>query len=169
MTFDELKEKFDELSWEQLFAIVAGVIFAVFVIITIAGFATGKASFGGNLRKADPTPQAVLKDNPQSRVFDLIGQIRAPTRTDSHDKHAVVVILPWLEYDGEDKVFYEELDKKLNGIKAVFYEYVSGRTEQQLKNRGEAGVKSDLLALVNEKLVLGKIKGIYFKDYEFVK
>lgn len=169
MTFEELKEKFDELSWEQLLGIAAGVIFAVFVIITIAGFATGKASFGGNLRKSDPLPQTVLEKNPQSRAFDLIGQIRSPTLRDSRDRHAIVVILPWLEYDGDDKAFYEELDKKLNGIKAVFYEYVSARTEQQLKNRGEEGVKRDLLNLVNEKLVLGKIKGVYFKDYEFVK
>ena len=45
--------------------------------------------------------------------------------------------------------------------------YFSGYTEKELLAKGERNVKEELCSLINEQLVLGKIKNVYFDQYLF--
>ncbi|MBP5283851.1 MAG: flagellar basal body-associated FliL family protein [Treponema sp.] len=169
MFFVRLNDKVRGLTLNQFLGILAAASAGAFILIALIGLLTGKASFSGEFRKADPLPSAVLEQHPESKVYDMIGQIRSPTKPDSDDNYSVAVISPWLEYDGDDREFYEELDTKLRKIKAIIYDYVSSRTEKELRNRGEINVKSDILDEINASLVLGRVSAIYFRDYEFIK
>lgn len=169
MDFSKINEKVKQMTLNQFLLILAAAVLFIFLLLTIVGFVSGEASLGGGMRKADPTPEQVIQEKPDSTVYDMIGQIRSPTKSDSSGKHAVVVVSPYLQYDGNDKAFYEELDTKLQSIKASIYEYMASRTETEIKRKGELNVKAEILDIINEKLILGKVEAIYFKDYDFIK
>ena len=75
---------------------------------------------------------------------------------------------PWLEYDESDTQLYEELDRKLVAVKAVFNAYFSSKTKNELVSMTEEQIKNEILSQINSNLVLGKISKIYFKDYIFL-
>jgi len=169
MDFEKLNEKIRQLTLNQILVFIAAAALVIFILLTIAGFVSGEASLGGVMRKPDPTPEQVLQNNPDSTIYDMIGQIRVPTKTDSTDHHAIIVVSPWLAYDGNDRVFFEELDTKLQSIRASVYEYFASRTESEIKRKGEDAVKAEILEVINEKLILGKVEAVYFRDYDFIK
>ena len=149
---------------------VAGALAVCMVFGTIVALAT-KHTPGSNLRKDDPTPQelAATFRTQKKSAFTELGQLRTSTAPDEHDKRAVVIITPWLEYAGEDAAFYEELSNKLRSIRAIITNYFIDYTKDQLFSQGEPTVKQALLARINEQLVLGTITAIYFNDYQFLE
>ena len=84
-----------------------------------------------------------------------------------NEQKSVIVLVPWFEYDGNDKAFYEELDRKHMSLKNLLTTYFATRTKEELLSLGEDKIKSELKAQVNDTLVLGKISAVYFNDYIF--
>ncbi len=146
-----------------LLAVAAGILLGV--IAATAVFVRGKkVSPGAGLRKIES--QSLLKKD--SASFDLIGLLRITTKIGDDDIRHVLVVNPWIEYDKNDSELYEELDRKLVGIKAIFTSYFSSRTKDEILSTAEEQIKNEILAQINSNLVLGKIQKIYFKDFIFL-
>lgn len=139
--------------------ILLGVIAATAVFVQ-----TKNAVPGAGLRKIESS--ASLKKD--SAAFDLIGLLRISTRIDTDEIRHVLVVNPWMEYDESDNELYEELDRKLIAIKAIFNSYFSSRTKNEILSMAEEQIKNELLAQINSNLILGKIEKLYFKDFIFL-
>ena len=61
----------------------------------------------------------------------------------------------------------EELFTKKAQFKTIVMDFFSHRTARQVKAMGEDLLKSQLLDLLNQELVLGSISGIFFDNYLF--
>ena len=108
-----------------------------------------------------------MKDNLYS--YKNLGRIRAVTATEKNKKSGTTVVLtPLISYTKDDKEFFEELSRKNAMIKSVFVNYFSARTISQLKSKTDQQIKTELLAELNEILVLNKIQDIYFEDLIFL-
>jgi len=154
----------------KIFLCAVLVLFLLIAGGTVVAFLTKKAEPGKGLRKDDPAPEqisSVLKKKHVS-AFTKIGQLRSSTAPDEKDRRCVVVVTPWLEYNGNDESFCEELDVKLRSIRAIVTQYFMDYTVDQLLSRGESRVKADLLSRINDGLVLGKVSAIYFNEYQFL-
>ncbi len=153
------------MNFSKILAFIAAGI-ALFIIITSAVYLCRTDVVPGEgLRKIDPMPSQNKAD---ATSFDLIGQLRIATRPDSQDKKSVLILHPWLKYDSSDTALYEELDRKLPAIKSIFMRYFQTRTKQELLQKEEDQIKTELKAQINELLVLGKISEIYFNDYIYL-
>lgn len=151
------------INLNRILACIAAAI-VVTVIFVSAVFIISKNAIPGNgLRKIENISSA-SRDN----AFDLIGILRITVSSSENNERHVMVLAPWLEYDKNDAALYEELDRKLVGIKAIFNNYFSSRTKDELLAKSEEEIKTELLQQINDILVLGKVSRIYFKDYIFL-
>lgn len=146
-----------------LLAAAAGIFLGV-TAATAVFIRNKKVSPGAGLRKIES--QSLLKKDGTS--FDLIGLLRITTKTGNDDIRHILVVNPWIEYDKNDSELYEELDRKLVGIKAAFSSYFSSRTKDEILSMTEEQIKDEILAQINGNLVLGKIQKIYFREFIFL-
>lgn len=109
-------------------------------------------------------------DTSDIAYFEL-GTLRITTVNEDEENMLGVgmVLSPWLAYPAGDSVFYEELARKKNVLKAVFQQYFSERTKEEILSQSEESIISILLAEVNKKLSLGRVSDIYFTDYLFLE
>lgn len=149
----------------KVLLLLASVILIFITAVTAIAVCTKNAHPGAGLRREDPSPRSV---SGEKTAYNNIGQIRVFTKEDENAGKSVIVLVPWLEYDGTDQAFYEELDRKHQSIKLMFTNFFSNHTKSELLGLGEEKIKNELKAQVNETLVLGKISGIYFNDYLFL-
>lgn len=152
-------------NFNKVLLLLASVILIFITAVTAIAVCTKNAHPGAGLRREDPSPKSVSSTK---TAFNNIGQIRVFTKEDENAGKSVIVLVPWLEYDGTDQAFYEELDRKHQSIKLMFTNFFSNHTKSELLVLGEEKIKNELKAQVNETLVLGKISGIYFNDYLFL-
>lgn len=160
----EFKEKLN-----KILIIIITVLAAIIIMGTAAGFISKKAVPGKNLRSSDPLPsknqiESLNKHNSAAiDAFTGLGKLRVGT-----SDGVPVVITPWLAYPEGDTVFFEELSRKRLVISGVFIKYFQQYSQQQLLEFAEEKIKADLLSLINDQLVLGKISSVYFTDYIFL-
>ena len=143
---------------------IIGLILVFIIAVSAIALCTKNARPGEGLRREDPLPKSV---GTEKSAFSEIGQIRVFSREDENEQKSVIVLVPWFEYDGNDKAFYEELDRKHMSLKNLLTTYFATRTKEELLSLGEDKIKSELKAQVNDTLVLGKISAVYFNDYIF--
>ncbi|MBO6218114.1 MAG: flagellar basal body-associated FliL family protein [Treponema sp.] len=155
----------NRLNINKILSLAIGGIVIFIIAVSAIALCTKNAHPGEGLRHEDPLPESVGKSK---SAFNEIGQIRVFTREDEKSKKSVIILVPWLEYDGNDQAFYEELDRKHLSIKNLLTTYFATRTKEELLNLGESKIKSELKEQVNETLVLGKITSVYFNDYLFL-
>lgn len=117
-----------------------------------------------------PIVKAESQTVPESKFssYKNLGKIRAVTASEKNKKGTTVVINPILSYTKDDKEFFEELSRKNSMIKSVFVNYFSSKTERELKSKGDAKIKTELLGEINEILILNKVQDIYFEDLIFL-
>lgn len=97
-----------------------------------------------------------------------LGELRIATKVDEENKTTALILLePWVSYDSTDPAFQEELFTKKAQFKTIVMDFFSHRTVRQVKAMGEDLLKSQLLDLLNQELVLGSISGIFFDNYLF--
>jgi flagellar basal body-associated protein FliL len=149
----------------KVLLLLASVILIFITGVTAIAVCTKNAHPGVGLRREDPSPRSV---SGEKTAYNNIGQIRVFTKEDENAEKSVIVLIPWLEYDGTDHAFYEELDRKHQSIKLMITNFFSNHTKSELLELGEEKIKNELKAQVNETLVLGKISEIYFNDYLFL-
>lgn len=149
---------------QRLSLICSGII-VLFLIFATAAFVSGKAKPGALLRRKDPEPARLEKSLQSGQaVFSHIGSVRCAT---ADDPAVPLVITPYFPYDAADTAFYEELFQKTRKIRLAVASYMGQYTKDELVDKGEQKIKSDLTELINRELVLGKIKTLYFSDYIF--
>lgn len=164
------KEPLEKLPKILLF-IALGLI-AVIVITTGIFFASGPHKAGEDLRKSDPSPQKVVnlsyKTQDHVSAFTEMGQIRVITKAPSETEAGTMLIVsPWFSYPEGDTVFFEELSQKHLQLKAIISDYFATRTKEELFTIGEPAIKNQLKKQINEMLVLGQIRDVYFDQYIF--
>lgn len=140
---------------------------AVFMLAIILGttIAVKSRKNSAPLVKAEPQ-QMQLKD---SVSYKALGRLRAATLPEKDKKSGTTVVFsPLVSYKKDDKEFLEELSRKNSMIRSIFVKYFSGKTLSQLKSKTDQQMKNELLAELNEILVLNKIQEIYFEDLIFL-
>lgn len=144
-----------------LFGIVAGTIWA---------FASGNTHITKGSRLLfdhgvhNPAKETVIAADSKGKtaIFGDIGILRAITA----DKEPLTVIVsPFLPYPSEDIAFQEELVQKTRIMRTSILAWFRSRTLAEISTLGEAGVKKELLRIINSNLVLGQINIIYFDEY----
>lgn len=93
-------------------------------------------------------------------LFADIGRLRAKTKDG-----VSLVIAPYFEYSKSDLAFQEELVKKKDVFRKIIVSFFSERSVSEIKDLGEAKIKTSLLVLINENLELSKIETLYFESF----
>ncbi len=124
-----------------------------------------------NLRRSDPASVEQIKgadDNLSAfKEFTTLRIITMPNE-DSQGNASILVVTPWLSYEGSDSAFYEELVSRKRLFTSFFVEYFSSRSKNALLSIGEKNIKRELLDKFNSELRLGQLSAIYFDDYIFL-
>jgi len=146
---------------------IIGALAFIIIFCTITALCFGKASIGNAYRKKDPTSVSQLKlPNADLQEFKEFGTLRALTKPEDDSSVGVnLVVTPWLCYDKKDSAFYEELSYKKKNLTNIFMTYFASHTQKELYTIGEKKIKEELLNQINEQLIFGKIKAVYFDDY----
>ena len=155
--------------------VLLALLLALVVILvcgTAVGLVNGKNRQGTQYRRADPSPQKVMSSSSKSDqkldAYTELGQIRTVTKAEEGEAGGIrLVVSPWFSYQSGDTALFEELAQKNRQEKSIIMNYFSGYTEKELLAKGERNVKEELCSLINEQLVLGKIKNVYFDQYLF--
>lgn len=145
---------------------LAGIIFLGTVAAIIAGKRPGK-----DFRRGDPSGVSDIRGGAQGqKEFKEFGTLRIRLLPDenSTEPAAVLVVTPWLSYDGGDSAFYEELVAKKRLFSSYIMEFFSTKSKNALLSAGEKEAKRALLERMNGQLSLGKISALYFDDYIFL-
>lgn len=152
-----------------LTAIVVALCALIFISSVIAIIA-GKRP-GMNLWRSDPASVEQIKgadDNLSAfKEFTTLRIITMPNE-DSQGNASILVVTPWLSYEGSDSAFYEELVSRKRLFTSFFVEYFSSRSKNALLSIGEKNIKRELLDKFNSELRLGQLSAIYFDDYIFL-
>lgn len=151
---------------QKILLYCALAVFAFIMITTLALLFAGKLEPGKGYRKSDITPEKLIKNDKTGNigVFTDLGTIRTGTRDESS---IPIVIKPYFSYPADDTEYYEELCRKTRKMQLLITNYFADFTKEQLLENGEQKVKSDLLQLINDELVLGQIQALYFEQYIF--
>ncbi|MDR2419435.1 MAG: flagellar basal body-associated FliL family protein [Treponema sp.] len=101
----------------------------------------------------------------QETIFTGIGRLRAV----SLDKPPVTIVVSIaFPYLPEDRAFTEELTAKVPEFRNMALEYFSTHSAVELRQSGEATIKTELLRHYNNLLHLGSISTLYFNDFMFI-
>lgn len=137
-------------------------IFVTIIIGTIYCFIQKKESI-----KVPENVSSEINQN-QKSYFTELGQLRLSTKPDKNDKSTIIILTPLIEYDSNNRIFYEELDTKKLQISQIISNYFTSKSINEIKQRNEHTIKSDLLENINSILALGKIEKIFFADFQFL-
>lgn len=101
-----------------------------------------------------------------------LGNIRAITLPEQNADNTIIqgiplVVNPWLSYQAQDTELYEEIITKKRPIAAAVAGYFSSLTYDEFRSLSEQQIKQELLARINQTLVLGSIDAIYFDTLIF--
>lgn len=146
------------------------ILVLLFLILLIGGttlfvFFVSPSKIGANLRHQDPSAQKITRDNTyfsDTAVYSQLGRLRAAT---SDAPPVSLIVSPYFPYPSDDEAFYEEISLKNRKIKLIIIEYFSKYESHALKKRGEQKIKEDLVQLINDELVMGKISALFFEEF----
>ncbi|MGP1594596.1 MAG: flagellar basal body-associated FliL family protein [Treponema sp.] len=147
---------------KKLYTVLYSIII-VLILIIIAG-----SIIGISQKKSEKTLKSAQKDTytytPQKHyaLYGDFGQLRASTV----DSPAITIVLtPFLEYAADDTALQEELVTKKDILKKTILEWFSIQSAYRLSSEAPDYIKTGLIQALNEKLILGKIRNIYFEDF----
>ncbi len=151
------------------------IILIALIVIFVGGTAVSIAKNGGEIkskyRHADPTPKQVintsLKTNSRLSAYTDVGQIRTVTKGSDSRTGILLLVSPWFSYQANDTALFEELAQKDKLEKSIIIGFFSEYTKDELLAMGEQKIKEDIKNRINNELVLGKIKDVYFDQYLF--
>ncbi len=144
------------------------IIFLILIILTTVLAFNSKKSEKPIIQNETQFKSAQNIQTRKEPAFTNLGKLRTTTKADKSGKSSIVIITPYIEYEGNDQSFYEELDRNTKKIQNLIIEYFSLHTAQELNKKGENSVNRELLEQINSILVLQKIKKLYFTDYLFL-
>ncbi|MDR0389860.1 MAG: flagellar basal body-associated FliL family protein [Spirochaetaceae bacterium] len=152
--------------------LAAGTLYALFFKRDAAG--TGGLPAGAPLEgpppeNAAPDTASLTEVDGQERewkeMFIGIDRIRAATA--APDSAAVILTITF-PYHAGDKAFAEELSLRVPDFRAIALEYFSSFPKEELRQKNEQAIKTEMLRRFNAVLRLGRIETLYFSDYMIV-
>jgi flagellar basal body-associated protein FliL len=99
-------------------------------------------------------------------IFTGIGRIRASTTA---PETATVILSIAFPYLSTDKAFSRELAARIGDFRAAAISYFGSFSVEELRQKDEAAVKTELLKQFNDLLRLGQIATLYFSDYMIIE
>ncbi|MBQ0161955.1 MAG: flagellar basal body-associated FliL family protein [Treponema sp.] len=159
-----------KISLDKILIYIIAGLGALTLFCTVTTFLAGKASFN-TYRKGDPQDISEIKTKDSVEILEFkFGTLRALTAPEKKEfsNGTNLVVTPWLTYTSKDSAFYEELVQKKQTLTNIFMNYFATRTQKELFTLGEKKIKAELLELINDELILGKIEAVYFDDYIFL-
>ena len=156
-------------SINKILSIILLALFALLLFMTISAFISVKIKSKKNLQNSKSSFEVSESKDDTLKVFAGLGRIRCSLKPEGDtDVRCPVVISPWFNYDKNDIQFYEELSKKAPLFKSLISSYFANRTKTHFQKIGEEQVKKEILSILNEHLVLGKIDELFFSEYIFL-
>ena len=161
------EKKFNSIN--KMLSIILLALFAVILFMTITAFISVKTKSKKNLQNSKSSFEVSESKDDTLKVFAGLGRIRCSLKPEGDtDVRCPVVISPWFNYDKNDIQFYEELSKKAPLFKSLISSYFANGTKTHFQKIGEEQVKKEILSILNEHLVLGKIDELFFSEYIFL-
>ena len=152
-------------SINKILSIILLALFAVLLFMTITAFISVKTKSKKNLQNSKSSFEVSESKDDTLKVFAGLGRIRCSLKPEGDtDVRCPVVISPWFNYDKNDIQFYEELSKKAPLFKSLISSYFTNGTKTHFQEIGEEQVKKEILSILNEHLVLGKIDELFFSE-----
>ena len=156
-------------SINKILSIILLALFALLLFMTITAFISVKIKSKKNLQNSKSSFEVSESKDDTLKVFAGLGRIRCSLKPEGDtDVRCPVVISPWFNYDKNDIQFYEELSKKAPLFKSLISSYFTNGTKTHFQEIGEEQVKKEILSILNEHLVLGKIDELFFSEYIFL-
>ena len=156
-------------SINKILSIILSALFAVLLFMTITAFISVKIKSKKNLQNSKSSFEVSESKDDTLKVFAGLGRIRCSLKPEGETNiRCPVVISPWFNYDKNDIQFYEELSKKAPLFKSLISSYFANGTKTHFQEIGEEQVKKEILSILNEHLVLGKIDELFFSEYIFL-
>ena len=156
-------------SINKILSIILLALFALLLFMTITAFISVKTKSKNNLQNSKSSFEVSESKDNTLKVFAGLGRIRCSLKPEGDtDVRCPVVISPWFNYDKNDIQFYEELSKKAPLFKSLISSYFTNGTKTHFQEIGEEQVKKEILSILNEHLVLGKIDELFFSEYIFL-
>ena len=156
-------------SINKILSIILLALFAVLLFMTISAFISVKTKSKNNLQNSKSSFEVSESKDDTLKVFAGLGRIRCSLKPEGDtDVRCPVIISPWFNYDKNDIQFYEELSKKAPLFKSLISSYFANGTKTHFQKIGEEQVKKEILSILNEHLVLGKIDELFFSEYIFL-
>lgn len=161
------EKKFNSIN--KILSIILLALFALLLFMTITAFISVKTKSKKNLQNSKSSFEVSESKNDTLKVFAGLGRIRCSLKPEGDtDVRCPVIISPWFNYDKNDIQFYEELSKKAPLFKSLISSYFANGTKTHFQKIGEEQVKKEILSILNEHLVLGKIDELFFSEYIFL-
>ena len=144
-------------------------LFAALLLKKITALISVKKKKKKNLQNSKSSFEVSESKDDTLKVFAGLGRIRCSLKPEGDTNvRCPVVISPWFNYDKNDIQFYEELSKKAPLFKSLISSYFANGTKTHFQKIGEEQVKKEILSILNEHLVLGKIDELFFSEYIFL-
>lgn len=153
--------------FQKILVIIIATIIFFLALTSLFGFIFMPDKIGSSFRKKEPTIEqaSVKQEKNDLSVFSSIGRLRLLT---SDNKDITIILKPYFFYPSSDKDFYEELVTKNQKMRFLISEYFENKSFDFIKTTKEMEIKKELLEILNESLVMGKIQDLYFDEYIFL-
>ena len=156
-------------SINKILSIILLALFAVLLFMTITAFISVKIKSKNNLQNSKSSFEISESKDDTLKVFAGLGRIRCSLKPEGDTNvRCPVVISPWFNDDKNDIQFDEEPSKKAPLFKSLISSYFTNGTKTHFQEIGEEQVKKEILSILNEHLVLGKIDELFFSEYIFL-
>jgi flagellar basal body-associated protein FliL len=122
---------------------------------------------GEKMEAAAPAPgENSSEETGLDGIFTGIGRIRASTGA---PESATVILSIAFPYSPQDRAFSGELASRIGDFRAGVTDYFASFSAEELRQKDEAAIKTELLERFNEMLRLGRITTLYFSDYLIIE
>jgi flagellar basal body-associated protein FliL len=99
-------------------------------------------------------------------IFTGIGRIRASTAA---PEAATVILSIAFPYPQADTAFSAELVTRIEDFRVAVMSYFGALSLEELRQKDEAAIKTELLGRFNDLIRLGQIPTLYFSDYLIIE
>ena len=125
----------------------------------------GGTIYGVFFRAASPGHvQIILPSEGQrgGQIFTGIGQIRLATA--DPEPETVIISISFIYYP-DDRAFSEELVLRVRNFREIIVDYIGSFSINELQEKDEESIKSELLRRFNAILRLGQLQTLNFSDF----
>jgi flagellar basal body-associated protein FliL len=157
------------LSLPELVSRILTVAALVLALLLLGGTVYALVFRGKNEKMETAVSAPGEKSSPEAELdgmFTGIGRIRASTGA---PEPATVILSIAFPYSTGDRAFSEELASRIGDFRAGAADYFASLSTEELRQKDETAIKTELLGRFNGMLRLGRITVLYFSDYLIIE